>query len=144
MKEKRRDLTQSYDKNPFTHKNSKKESENSNTPPKTSISQRLRIDFDRTFSWIDDSHPIEINLVLEFIKEPSAQLNNIWRNQRQPYNHQDSYPNGSNVFGGWSVVRGTEKFPFSIWKRFFLFIQLFSYCSKLRVQLCKVVWIIQV
>ena len=42
LRENGRDLTQSYEKSPFTNKNSKKQSDNTKTPPKTSITQRLR------------------------------------------------------------------------------------------------------
>ena len=46
---KRRDLTQSYDKRPYTHrKKSKKQHDNEKTPPKTSITQRLRTDLGRS------------------------------------------------------------------------------------------------
>ena len=47
MKETGRDLTQSYDKRPYTlHPiQSKKQRDNTKTVPKTSITQRLRTDF---------------------------------------------------------------------------------------------------
>ena len=40
IREKGRDLTQSYDKRPYTHKKSKKQCDNIKTPPKNSITQR--------------------------------------------------------------------------------------------------------
>ena len=45
MREKGRDLTQSYDKSPYTHRNSKKQSDNTKTPPNTytTIEDRLRM-----------------------------------------------------------------------------------------------------
>ena len=46
QREKGGNLTQSYDKNPYT--NRKFEMQNTNTPPKTSIKQRLRTDLGRS------------------------------------------------------------------------------------------------
>ena len=46
--EKGRDLTQSYDKSPYTNKKSKPQRDNTKTPPKTSITQRLRTDIGRS------------------------------------------------------------------------------------------------
>ena len=47
--QKGRDLTQSYDKSPYTdRKKSKKQRDNTKTPPKTSITQRLRTDLGRS------------------------------------------------------------------------------------------------
>ena len=43
-RQKGRDLTQSYNNSPYTHRKSKKERDNTKTTPKTSISQRLRTD----------------------------------------------------------------------------------------------------
>ena len=48
VREKGRDLTQSYDKNPYIHKNIQKASWQHKTPPKTSITQRLRTDLGRS------------------------------------------------------------------------------------------------
>ena len=49
MRETGRDLTQSYAKSPYTHrKKSKKQRDNTKTPPKTSITQRLRNDLGRS------------------------------------------------------------------------------------------------
>ena len=47
LREKGRDLNQSHDKSPYTHKKSKKQRDNTKTPPKTSITQRLRTDLGR-------------------------------------------------------------------------------------------------
>ena len=47
-REKRRDLTQSCDKNPYTHEQSKKQHDNIKTPPKTLITQLLRTDLGRS------------------------------------------------------------------------------------------------
>ena len=44
IREKGRDLTQSYDKSPSPTEKSKRQRENTNTLPKTLITQRLRID----------------------------------------------------------------------------------------------------
>ena len=50
--EKGKDLTQSYDKSPYTDKKkSKKQRDNTKTPPKTSITQRLRTDLGRSV-WV--------------------------------------------------------------------------------------------
>ena len=46
--EKGRDLTQSYAKAPTTTEKSKKQRDNTKTPPKTSITQRLRTDLGRS------------------------------------------------------------------------------------------------
>ena len=44
-----RDLTQSYDKSPYIHKKkSIKQRDNTKTPPKTSIKQRLQTDLGRS------------------------------------------------------------------------------------------------
>ena len=43
-----KDLTQSYDKSPFIDRKSKKQRENTKTPQKTSITQRLRTDLGRS------------------------------------------------------------------------------------------------
>ena len=48
QREKGRDLTQSYDKNPYTTEKSKKQRDNTKTPPQTSITQRLRTDLGRS------------------------------------------------------------------------------------------------
>ena len=49
IREKGRDLTQSYDKSPYTHeKKNKKQRDNTKTPSKTSITQRLRTDLGRS------------------------------------------------------------------------------------------------
>ena len=45
-RQKGRDLTKSYDKNPYTH--SKKQSDNTKTPPNNSILQRLQADLGRS------------------------------------------------------------------------------------------------
>ena len=52
IREKERYQTQSYDKSPTPTEKSKKQSDNTQTPPKTSITQRLRTDLGRsnTFS----------------------------------------------------------------------------------------------
>ena len=42
------DLTQSYDINPYAHRNSQKQRDNTTTPPKTSITQRLLTDLGRS------------------------------------------------------------------------------------------------
>ena len=47
------DMTQTYDKRPYTQRKSKKQRDNTKTPPKTSITQRLRTDL---VSWSNDSH----------------------------------------------------------------------------------------
>ena len=61
VKRKGRYLTQSYDKSPYTHRKIQKQSDNTKTPPKTTIADRLR-----TVSWSDDSHPTGvIKLVYE-------------------------------------------------------------------------------
>ena len=52
LKKKERDLTQSYDKNPYTDRKSKKQRDKT----KTSITQRLRTDLGRSV-WGNDSHP---------------------------------------------------------------------------------------
>ena len=44
VREKGRDLTQSYNKSPTPSEKSKKQRDNIKTPPKTSITQRLRTD----------------------------------------------------------------------------------------------------
>ena len=46
-REKRRDMTQSYDKSSYTHGKTKKQRDNTQTPPKTSITQRLRTDIEK-------------------------------------------------------------------------------------------------
>ena len=46
--EKVRDLTQFYEKNPYTNKKHKTQRDNTQTPTKTSITQRLRTDFGRS------------------------------------------------------------------------------------------------
>ena len=48
MREKGRDLTQSYDKSPTPTEKSKKQRDNTKTPPKTSIIQRLQTDLGRS------------------------------------------------------------------------------------------------
>ena len=48
VREKGWDLTQSYDKSPYTHRKPKKKSDNTQTSPKTSITQRLRTDLGRS------------------------------------------------------------------------------------------------
>ena len=48
VREKGRDLTQSCDKNPYTHEQSKKQHDNIKTPPKTLITQLLRTDLGRS------------------------------------------------------------------------------------------------
>ena len=50
-KRKRRDLTQSYDKSPYTDRKSKKQRDNTKTPPETSITQRLQTDLGRSV-WV--------------------------------------------------------------------------------------------
>ena len=47
-REKGRDLTQSYDKSPYTDRKSKKQRDNTKTPPTTSITQRLQTDLGRS------------------------------------------------------------------------------------------------
>ena len=44
LRVKGRDPTQSHDKSPYTDRKSKKQRDNTKTPPKTSITQRLRTD----------------------------------------------------------------------------------------------------
>ena len=46
--EKGRDLTHSYDKSPYTDRKSKKQRNNTKTPPITLITQRLRTDLGRS------------------------------------------------------------------------------------------------
>ena len=48
FREKERYLTRSYDNSPYTHRKSKKQHDNTKTPPKTSITQRFRTDFGRS------------------------------------------------------------------------------------------------
>ena len=48
VEKKGRDLTQSYDKSPYADRKSKTQRENTKTPPKTSITQRLRTDLGRS------------------------------------------------------------------------------------------------
>ena len=48
LREKGRDLTQSYDKSPYTHWKSKNQRDNTKTPPKTPITQRLQTDLRRS------------------------------------------------------------------------------------------------
>ena len=48
MREKGRDLTQSCDKNPFTHRTIQKQRDNIKTPPQTLITQLLRTDLGRS------------------------------------------------------------------------------------------------
>ena len=47
LREKGRDLTQSYDKSPYIVRKSQKQHDNTKTPPKTSITQRLRTELGR-------------------------------------------------------------------------------------------------
>ena len=47
-REKGRDLTRSYDKSPFTHRKTPKASDNTQTPPKSVITQRLLTDLGRS------------------------------------------------------------------------------------------------
>ena len=47
-REKGRDLTQSYDRSPYTNRKSKKQCDNTKTPPKTSITQWLQTDLGRS------------------------------------------------------------------------------------------------
>ena len=47
-KEKKGDLTQTYDENPYTNREVRKPMDNTKTPPKTSITQRLRTDLGRS------------------------------------------------------------------------------------------------
>ena len=56
LREKGRDLTQSYDKSPYTHRKIQKATTQHKKQPKTSITQRLRTDFGRSV-WGNDSHP---------------------------------------------------------------------------------------
>ena len=58
-REKGRDLTQSYDKSPYTDRKSKKQRDNTKTPPKASIThvQRLRTDLGRS---VGVSNPIGV------------------------------------------------------------------------------------
>ena len=53
--EKEGDLTQSYDKTPYTNRKFEKPKDNTQTPPKTSITQRLQTDLGRSVGVI--SHP---------------------------------------------------------------------------------------
>ena len=48
LKEKQRDLTLSYDKSPYTHRKIQKATRQNKSPPKTSITQRLRTDLGRS------------------------------------------------------------------------------------------------
>ena len=48
ISEKERDLTQSYDKIPYTDGKIQKQHDNTKTPPKSSITQRLRTDLGRS------------------------------------------------------------------------------------------------
>ena len=48
MREKRRDLTQSYDKSPYADRKNLKATWKHKTPPKTSITQRLQTDLGRS------------------------------------------------------------------------------------------------
>ena len=48
LEKKGRDLTQSYDKSPYTDRKIKKQRDNTKTPPKTSITQRLQTDLGRS------------------------------------------------------------------------------------------------
>ena len=54
-REKEGDLTQSYDKTPYTKTEIRKPKDNTQTPPKTSITQRLRTDLGRSVGVT--SHP---------------------------------------------------------------------------------------
>ena len=54
-REKESDLTQTYDKSPYTQK-SKKQRDNIKTSPITSITQRFQTDFGRSV-WSNNSHP---------------------------------------------------------------------------------------
>ena len=47
-RKKGRDLTQSYEKRPYTHREIQKATRQHKTPPKTSITQRLRTDLGRS------------------------------------------------------------------------------------------------
>ena len=51
VREKGRDLTQSCDKNPYTHEQFNKQHDNIKTPPKTLITQLLRTDLGRSV-WV--------------------------------------------------------------------------------------------
>ena len=57
------DLTQSYDKNTYTHKTPKKKRDNIQTPPKTSITQRLRTDLGRSAGVTIATRLVWLNLV---------------------------------------------------------------------------------
>ena len=48
QREKEGDLTQSFDKTPYTNRINRKQKDNTQTPPKTSITQRLRTDLGRS------------------------------------------------------------------------------------------------
>ena len=47
-REKEGDLTQSYDKNPYTNRKFETKGQHTQTPPKTSITQQLRTDLGRS------------------------------------------------------------------------------------------------
>ena len=51
IREKGRDQTESYDKSPYTDRKIQKQLYNTKTPPKTSITQRLRTDLGRS-GWV--------------------------------------------------------------------------------------------
>ena len=51
LREKGRDLTQSYDNSPYTDRKSKSQRDNTKTPPKPSITQRMRTDLGRSVGW---------------------------------------------------------------------------------------------
>ena len=74
LREKERDLIQCYCKSPYTIRKSKKQCDNINTPPKTSITQRLRTDLGRSVGVTEVTPPVLIN---RFMSVQTSVLNGI-------------------------------------------------------------------